>query len=220
MTISDLPSQPVSWEQEFAQLRTQGIKVNYWVVCPRKLWLFSRGLSMEPLSERVALGRLLHEQAYPQHSRRELFIDELIRVDVLEAEPRVLEIKHSRKMIEAARLQVAYYLLYLRWLGVGELVGELRFPRERRREEVRLTEELEREVLHALQEIRRIEQLPRHRPPPLCRSAAGVRMQNSAGDSDAAVVLHLPQRAPAPPPEHAVPGIRKRWAALQAADTG
>jgi CRISPR-associated exonuclease Cas4 len=175
MTISDLPLQPVSWEQEFAQLRTQGIKVNYWVVCPRKLWLFSRGLSMEPLSERVALGRLLHEQAYPQHSRRELFIDELIRVDVLEAEPRVLEIKPSRKMIEAARLQVAYYLLYLRWLGVGELVGELRFPRERRREEVRLTEELEREVLHALQEIRRIEQLPTPPPAsfmPICRRCA------------------------------------------------
>jgi len=79
---------------------------------------------------------------------------------LLEHESKVLEVKHSRKLVDAARLQVAYYLLYLRWLGAGELVGELRFPKERRREEVRLTPELEAQVLEALRDIQRIEQLP------------------------------------------------------------
>ncbi len=162
-------------EEEFEQLRTNGVKVNYWAVCHRKLWLYARGIRMEPLSERVALGRLLHERAYPDLPRREVLIDDLIRVDVLEGEGKVLEIKYSRKLADAARLQVAYYLLYLRWLGAGELSGELRFPRERRREEVVLTPELEERVGEALHEIRRIEALstpPAVEHMPLCRVCA------------------------------------------------
>lgn len=168
-------SSEVMTDEEFETLRTNGIKVNYFVVCPRKLWLYAKGIRMEPLSERVALGRLLHERAYPDLPRREVLIDDLIKVDVLEHENKVLEIKHSRKLIDAARLQIAYYLFYLKRIGAGELVGELRFPKERRKEEVRLTPELEIQVTEALREIQNIEQLPQ--PPkvdfmPICRVCA------------------------------------------------
>ncbi|MEM2031148.1 MAG: CRISPR-associated protein Cas4 [Archaeoglobaceae archaeon] len=147
-------------DEEFEQLRTNGIKVNYWAICHRKVWLYSKGLRMEPLSDRVALGKLLHERSYPNMPRREVLIDNLIKIDLLEHGDKVLEIKHSQKLIEATRLQVAYYLLYLRWMGAGDLVGELRFPKERRKEEVRLTPELELKVIEALKDIRRIEGLP------------------------------------------------------------
>jgi len=162
-------------DEKFEALRTNGIKVNYWAVCERKVWLYGRGLRMEAFSDRVALGRLLHERAYPDLPRRELLIDDLIKVDLLKHEGKVLEVKHSKKLVDAARLQVAYYLLYLRWLGAGELVGELRFPKERRREEVRLTPELEAQVAEALRDIKQIEKLPS--PPevdftPICRVCA------------------------------------------------
>jgi len=162
-------------DEEFEELRTNGIKVNYWVVCSRKVWLYAKGIRMEPLSERVLLGRLLHEHAYPDLPRREVLIDDLIKIDVLEAESKVLEVKHSRKLVDAARLQVAYYLLYLRRLGAGDLAGELRFPKERRKEEIKLTAELEARVVEALRNIHRIEELPL--PPeanftPTCRSCA------------------------------------------------
>lgn len=147
-------------DEEFETLRTNGIKVNYWAVCHRKVWLYAKGLRMEPLSDRVALGRLLHERAYPDMPRRELLIDDLIKIDLLEHESKLLEVKHSRKLVDAARLQVAYYLLYLKHMGAGELVGELRFPKERRKEEVRLTPERELQVMEGLKDIRRIEQLP------------------------------------------------------------
>lgn len=161
--------------EEFDQLRTNGIKVNYWAVCHRKLWLFAKGLRMEPLSDRVALGRLMHEQAYPGMSRREILIDELIKIDLLETESKVLEIKYSHKLVEAARLQLAYYLAYLKWQGAGELIGELRFPRERRKEEVRLTPELEGRLAEALRGVQQVEQLSA--PPPaehtkICRVCA------------------------------------------------
>jgi len=35
--------------KEFEELRTNGIKANYWVVCHRKVWLPARGMRMEPL---------------------------------------------------------------------------------------------------------------------------------------------------------------------------
>lgn len=166
-------------DEEFAVLRTNGIKVNYWMVCRRKVWLYARGLRMESLSERVALGKVVHEQAYPELSRRELLIDDLIRIDLVETQNTVLEVKYSHRLVEAARVQVAYYLMYLRWLGAGEFTGELRFPKERRREDVRLTPELEAQVLQALKGIQEIERLPF--PPQaeytsLCRFCAYVEL--------------------------------------------
>jgi len=170
-----MPPSFETFPEDFEILRANGVKVNYWAICHRKVWLYARGLRMEPFSDRVALGKLLHETAFPDLSRREVLIDNLIRIDVFGPEDRVLEVKYSRKFATAARLQVGYYLLYLRWLGAGELVGELRFLKERRREEVRLTPELEALVFQALLGVRRIEQLPS--PPqaqfePFCRACA------------------------------------------------
>ncbi|MEJ5341984.1 MAG: CRISPR-associated protein Cas4 [Thermogutta sp.] len=148
-------------EEELDLLRVNGTKVNYWAICPRKLWFFSKGITMEHTFDRVALGRLLHRESYRNLPRRDVLIDNLIRLDVLEGQEKVLEVKYSRKFSDAARLQVAYYLLYLKHLGAGDLVGELRFPRDRRREEVRLTPDLEAKLAEALRNIREIENSPR-----------------------------------------------------------
>lgn len=162
-------------QEDFERLRTNGVKVNYWVVCQRKLWLYARGLRMEALSERVSLGRLLHEQTYESSKWRELMLDNLIKIDLLHPGEKVLEIKYSRKLADAARLQVAYYLMYLKYRGAGDFIGEIRFPRERRKEEVQLSPEIETRVLEALRDIQRIEALPS--PPqvvmsPLCKTCA------------------------------------------------
>jgi CRISPR-associated exonuclease Cas4 len=147
-------------DEEFAELKTNGVKVHYYAICPRKLWLYSHDIRMEQTSDRVALGKLLHERAYREKPRKELLIDNLIKVDLLESEGKVVEVKHSQRMKEAARLQILYYLYYLKRCGATGLTGELRFPKERRREVIELTEEAEQEVETALREIRRIEQLP------------------------------------------------------------
>jgi len=168
-------------DAEFETLRTNGIKVNYWVVCKRKVWLYAKGLKRKPLSDGVTLGKLLPERAYSDLPRRELLIDDFITVDLIEHENKVLEVKHLQKLIEAARLQVACYLLYLRWLGAGELVGKLRFSKERCREEVRLRPELEAQVVEALRDIQRIEQLPSPPELPLCLFVAFAPTANSVG---------------------------------------
>jgi CRISPR-associated exonuclease Cas4 len=166
-------------DEEFAQLKTNGVKVHYYVVCHRKLWLYAHDIRMEQTSDRVALGKLLHERAYRDQSRRELLIENLIKIDLIEGQGKVLEVKYSQRMKDAARLQILYYLYYLKRLGVPGLTGELRFPKEKRRQTVELTEEAEREVEAALREIRRIEQLPT--PPQvefmsICKSCAYLEL--------------------------------------------
>jgi hypothetical protein len=41
-------------DEEFESLRTNGIKVNYYVICQKKLWLYSHDIRMETRNERVS----------------------------------------------------------------------------------------------------------------------------------------------------------------------
>ena len=41
-----------------------GVQAAYYMICRRKLWLFSHQISMEQTSQRVQLGKLLHESSY------------------------------------------------------------------------------------------------------------------------------------------------------------
>ena len=123
----------------------------------------------------MSLGVLLHETSYPRLPRRELLIDSLIKVDIIEGSGKVLEVKHSPTMNNAAQLQVLYYLYYLKRKGVSELVGELRFPRQRRREEVVLTEENEGKIETTLRKIKEVKDLlspPKAEWGAICRRCA------------------------------------------------
>lgn len=62
-------------ESEFETLKVGGTEVNYFIVCRRKLWLYTHRLDLERSSDQVSLGALLHETAYPRLPRRELLID-------------------------------------------------------------------------------------------------------------------------------------------------
>src|SRR2546423_10051541 len=81
-------------------LRIGGTEVHYYVLCPRKLWWFAHGMEQEHVggtggSENVALGQLLHQESYADRSRKDLLIDNLLRLDFTEG-GQVHEIKKSR----------------------------------------------------------------------------------------------------------------------------
>ena len=59
-----------------------GVQVNYFFVCRRKLWFFSRYLDLEAESDLVLLGRLLHEHGY-RRKFKEVSIGR-IKIDFLE----------------------------------------------------------------------------------------------------------------------------------------
>jgi CRISPR-associated exonuclease Cas4 len=132
-----------------------GTQVNYYVVCPRKLWLFSHQIEMERHSDLVQLGKLIHDHTYPRERRKNLVIDNRIVVDFYE-DGTLHEVKKSNRLEEAHRLQLLYYLYYLKQKGVTGISGELNYPKLRKRTRIELTPEAEMEVEQVLQSMREV----------------------------------------------------------------
>jgi len=150
-------------EFNLEDFKVQGIKVNYYYVCKRKLWLFSKGITMEDKSDRVLQGKLLHESSYPRIETREIMVDDILKIDIVEDEY-VREVKITSKMPLADRMQLLYYLYYLKNMGI-EKVGVINYVKEKRREFIKLDEEAEREIKRSLKDIKDILEL--ERPPKL-----------------------------------------------------
>ena len=155
-------------------LPIRGTEVNYSVVCPRKCWLFVHSMGQETGSELVALGRLLHEISFRWRGQRNVEIEGFVRVDFT-AEGIVHEVKHGLAQHRAHVLQVAYYLWLLRKRGI-ETQGILHYPRQRRREVVQLSPELETELRAVLRRVEEIRAMPNPPAVPrrmaICRSCA------------------------------------------------
>lgn len=139
-----------------------GIQVNYCMVCPRKLWLFSHDLSMEHMSELVELGKLIHETSYTRE-RKEIQI-ERIKIDFSGKEGIIHEVKKSSKLEAAHRYQLLYYLYYLKQKGITDLKGILHYPKLRQKVEVELTPEAEKKLEEILKKMGEI--LQSEKPPP------------------------------------------------------
>ncbi len=150
-------------EINFEELKVNGIKVNYYFICHRKLWLFDRKISMEDKSEKVLLGVLLHEESYKREKAKEVLIENLISVDILDSF-NIREVKYSDKMEKADRMQILYYLYFLKKLGIKRR-GILNYPKQRKREFVELTPQIEKEIEDVLLKINKI--LKQKKPPPV-----------------------------------------------------
>ncbi|MEM3806817.1 MAG: CRISPR-associated protein Cas4 [Thermoproteota archaeon] len=144
-------------------LRITGIKINYLFVCERKLWLFDRGIGMEETSEKVFLGKLLDEFSYPKEKKKKILIDNLICIDILNEEE-IREVKYSDKLEEPNKMQILYYLYYLKKLGIRKK-GILNYPKQKKREIVELTPEKEKLIEDAIKKIEEV--VGRETPPPV-----------------------------------------------------
>jgi len=145
------------------ELKISGLKVNYYFICKRKLWLFDRKITMEDKSEKVLLGALLHEISYKKDKPKEVLIDNLISIHILDSF-NIREVKYSNKMEKADRMQILYYLYYLKKLGINKK-GIINYPKQRKREFIELKPENEEEVEKILVEIDKI--LKQEKPPPV-----------------------------------------------------
>ncbi len=144
------------------RLRLNGIKVNYYVVCKRKLWFFHRGITMESGYDKVLLGRLLHEESYKKEDLKDVMIDNLISIDIAD-DINIREVKYSDKMAEADKMQILYYLFYLKKFGI-EREGTINYPRQRKIERITLTKEYEEQIKNILKDIEFVLKAPK--PPP------------------------------------------------------
>ncbi len=121
-------------------------------ICSREVRFYPDSVGSDMKNSYLALGRLVHETSY-QRYRKEIFVDQLLKIDLFRGEL-LAEVKKSSRHIEAARLQLAYYLYYLKHEKGLEFEGILLFPKERKTEKVKLTPELESKLESLLEEMR------------------------------------------------------------------
>ena len=132
-----------------------GTIINYYFVCPTKMWLFANKINLEDNSEDVRIGKVLHEIS-------ETKVDEVgidgIKVDKI-TKDYVIEVKKSDSDIEAAKWQLLYYLYILKQKGIekkGRLEVFEKNRQDKKRFVIELTAENEKKLLEILEDIERI----------------------------------------------------------------
>ena len=119
-----------------------GTHLNYLLICARKLWLFSHGIQMERENEDVQIGKQIGADAYGRENK-EVNLQNVAVLDWVEHKTgddgivTVHEIKKSKAMNQAHRLQMLFYLDYLKEKGV-EARGIIDYPEIKARESVEL----------------------------------------------------------------------------------
>ena len=107
-------------------------------------------------NDNVAVGRYIGENSY-QREKKEIAVGGS-KIDVIymdDGQMVIGEVKKTSKYRQSAKMQLALYLSELKERGI-EARGELRFPKEKIREDVVLNEALEQELEEAKREILRI----------------------------------------------------------------
>lgn len=137
-------------------ININGTLVWYYYICKREVWLMSRKITGDQDNQFMDIGRFIHEQSYTR-DKKEVSIGN-IKVDVIKkrnGNVLIGEMKKSSKFKQSARMQLAYYLYKLKGYGVnGE--GILMFPKEKKRIEVVLDNELIQEIVDMEEEILKI----------------------------------------------------------------
>ena len=142
-------------EFNFEDFKVQGTKFNYYYICKRKLWLFSKGICMEESNDRVKQGKTTHENSYKsKEANKEKLIDGIIKIEILEKE-NIREVKLTSKMKSSDRMQLLYYLYYLKQLGINK-TGTLNYVKEKKVEHINLTENDEKEIENTLLKINKV----------------------------------------------------------------
>ncbi|MFA1821701.1 CRISPR-associated protein Cas4 [Virgibacillus oceani] len=149
-----------------------GIHIQYYFVCHRKLWLYSKNIQLEEGHERVQAGKILHERSYKDADKKELALDN-IKIDAIEGEY-VREVKVTSKMSQADKWQLLFYLYELKKRGLNKK-GLISYTKEKRTEEVTLTKEDEEKLDQIIDEVYQIIELDK--PPkvinaPYCTKCA------------------------------------------------
>ncbi|MEM4308570.1 MAG: CRISPR-associated protein Cas4 [Thermoplasmata archaeon] len=154
-----------------------GTQVNYYIVCPTKLWLFTHNISMETESEDVQIGKHIHATSFSRE-RKEIIIDDRIGIDFVRRGEKIVicEVKKSKKLEKAHLYQLWYYLYYLHKIkGIADVEGELLYPTSRDRKEVKLTPEIIVEMEQLLSKIHEVVlmlEAPKPVYKPYCKSCA------------------------------------------------
>jgi len=151
-----------------------GVMVQYYKACKRELWFFANQINMDYADENISIGRLVHEKSFVR-DKKNINLGEVVFDFVRDKERyTIFEIKKSSRLVEPTRYQLYYYLWYAKRLGKN-IKGVLVYPKEKKREVVELTSEVEKEIEVIIEEIPKIISLslpPPAQIKPYCKKCA------------------------------------------------
>lgn len=139
-----------------SELNITGTLIWYYAICPRECWLMAHQIEPERENDLLEQGRLNTESHYRRESK-EIELPNGVRVDKVRRENGKLvlsEIKKTSKFMEAASLQLAYYLWLVEQEGI-EAMGEILVPEERERKEIHL-DDMREQLLETMKAIKHL----------------------------------------------------------------
>lgn len=116
-----------------------GTQIAYYIVCKRKLWLFSNQIAMEKYSDYVSIGKLISEESFKRERFKEIAVGETLKIDFIKVGDEIIvhEVKKSRKLEDAHIWQVKFYIYSLRKMGVNCNSGVIHYPKLMRKIDVK-----------------------------------------------------------------------------------
>lgn len=114
-----------------------GVHIKYLHHCRRQLWLYGRGFRPEMHSDLVQFGEAVHETSYSRTAPVDLGA---ARLDFIDGENWVHEVKSSSGPAEADEAQIIHYCYRLRQAGIDARGGILHYPKTRRTHRVMFPE--------------------------------------------------------------------------------
>lgn len=145
-------------------MKITGVMVQYYIACKRELWFFANQINMNYNSDDISIGRHIHEKSYSREKKNINLGD--IAFDFVKTGDKdvIFEIKKSSKLEEPVRYQLYYYLWNSKKMG-KEMEGMLVYPKEKKRERLILTSEIEEEIEGIIKDIPQI--VSKQNPPPV-----------------------------------------------------
>lgn len=151
----------------------------YYYICKREVWFMGRYI--EPYQENIyiELGRLISKESYKREDK-EIRLENIV-MDISKMKDGNLiigEVKKSSKFEKSAKMQLSYYLYILKKNGILAK-GELLFPKEKKKIEVELTDDIESELESVIEKIKEIiimEKPPKLEKTHFCRKCAYMEM--------------------------------------------
>lgn len=141
------------------ETKVTGVMVQYYVLCKRELWFYTNQVNMNYDNDDISIGKAIHENSY-KRKKKEYRIDNIV-FDFIETnnELTIFEVKKSSTITLGAKYQLYYYLYTLKKAGYNPK-GVLVFPKEKKREPIELTKQIEKEIIDITENIVKIAKQP------------------------------------------------------------
>ena len=123
-----------------------GVMVQYFMICKRELWFYIKQINMNYNNDDISIGKLMHDKSYSRENK-EIRIDNIV-FDFIknnDDELVIFEMKKSSKLTIGAKYQLYFYMYTLRFIN-DNVKGVLVYPKERKREEIILNNNIIKEM--------------------------------------------------------------------------